>query len=445
MEIDEIEDMVLKFLKKYYPFIIFFILIFILHLFMGKFSDDVVYYGQEFNSIPEYFSWKYNMTARIIVDTTLAIVAKQNMVLWRIVDSLIFLFGVYYAIKLVNDKKSSNIDLLGVLLFLMYPLRDMCTAGWMATSINYLWTFSFGVISFLPIVNFYRNEKTSNLMYVICTLCLIFAVNHEQVCVFIFGLNALILLCSILYKKKINKFNIFSIIVSIISFVNIIVNPGTLSRYAWEVPLRYPEFTSFGVIEKLYLGIVPTINILLSNFLIIAVFFIILNIYFSLKTKNDYLKIFAYINIGLILLFTFLQPILILVFPLMANVFAIFQLQALPNLMSREAIIALLISLYFIFTSMILLFKAFDNNIFYPGLFFVGFMSRLMMGFSPTVFFSTTRTAILFYMTLIMLTLMIINRLYDEKWINEKQDNILKAAFILLALFNYLNLFISIV
>ena len=57
-------------------------------------------------------------------------------------------------VKVINK----YITLIGVSLFLMYPFFDMAGAGWIATTLNYLWCFVFAMISFIPLINEIKSE-----------------------------------------------------------------------------------------------------------------------------------------------------------------------------------------------------------------------------------------------------------------------------------------------
>lgn len=428
-------------LKKYYPYIIFFALMLFLHLFANIYRDDTAYsLALTERSMMDFLIFRYNTwTSRILIDGVIAILTRQNIIIWAILNSLLYTVSSYYVIKLVNKRKIENIVILGLLLFLIYPFLDMSTAGWIATTVNYLWPFSLGVISFLPMINKSNNEETSKLGYLIAIIALIFATNHEQSCLLILGIHALYLFNSIINKQKISKFNLFALAISIFGLVFFLTCPGVPLRVAEAIPEWYPDFPKLGILQKIYLGTIPTISVLLENKVVILLFYGLLNICAILKTKNKYLKIFAGANIGLILCLTVLKELLFVILPGLEKPFLVFVMHSVPNMTERPVIVVIVISAYLILSSCYILYRIFDRNLFPPILFLAGFMSRFMLGFSPTVFASSTRTALYFYMILIMLTLMIIKKLYDENRIDERWEIIITATFVVLAAFNYFN------
>ena len=68
-------------------------------------------------------------------------------------------------------------------------------------------------------------------------------------------------------------------------------------------------------------------------------------------------------------------------------------------------------------------------------------MSRLAVGFSPTIFASGSRTAFYFYITIITVILMLIKKLCDENTINKTLEKRITIIFAILGLFTYITVF----
>lgn len=444
------KNSVIAYVEKYSPYILFFILIFVLHIliqaFIGIGHDDLHY--QQFltkYSLSEFIITRYNTWSyRVIIDVIVSLLSRQNMILWSLLDTTFYTAGAYYIIKIINRNSDKQIAFIGILLFLSFPFLDVGQTGWIATTANYLWTFALGVVSFIPLINKSYNENTSPAGYLIAIVALIFATNQEQCCLLILGFHILYLIHCYINKVKIHKYSIFAIIISIIALLLFIKCPGTSSRFTAELA-RYPNFVNFGILQKIYLGTIPTINILLENKIVITIFYTLLSLGTLLKSKNKYIKYISVFNIGFILSLTIFKPLLLGVFPEMSNIFNVFALKAIPSnmMLNRPVLIAILITIYLLVSCCLMLYKTFDKNIFPTLIFIAGFASRLMMGFSPTIFASSTRTTTYFYMLMIMLTLMLIKRLYDEHWFNENEKVILTGFILLLAVLNYLNIFIQ--
>ena len=451
-----------NFIIKYYPFILFFVLMLVMHLVMGVNGDDIKYAKVLSNqTLVDYINYRYhNWSSRLVIESILVVLVRQNMIIWEILDCVLYTFAVYYAIKLFNHKDSKHIAFLGVLLFLMYPFHEMASAGWMATTLNYLWCFALAMISSIPLINLAYGKKTNVLVYVISILALIFAVNQEQSCALIFGLNFIFLANNLLKKEKLNKYNIFVVLVSFASLIFILTCPGNSIRYATEVSYWYPQFADYGILEKIYLGIIPTFALLLEEKIIFPLFYLILTLATLTKVENKYLKYILYLNIFFILFLVVFKTLLdISTLGIALNSATLSHLTApfgtivdlIPPLknalivMSYETIsdinvLTIVIALYLLIGSCLMLVKVFDG---FKGLilFMAGFMSKFITAFSPTVFVSGPRTLMFFYFILIMLILMLIVKLFDEDKINAKLDKWMTISFIVLAGLNYFFVF----
>ena len=102
----------------------------------------------------------------------------------------------------------------------------------------------------------------------------------------------------------------FEIIISALSLTMILTSPGNAKRMIVETARYYAEYVNFGIIEKLYLGTIPTVGILLKDKVLFTVFYIILSASALLKTKNKYLKYVLYFNIILILFLVFFKTLI---------------------------------------------------------------------------------------------------------------------------------------
>lgn len=451
-----------RYVGQYYPFLLFFVLMILMHLVMGVNGDDIRYAKVLSNqTLVDYISYRYyNWSSRVLIESILIVLVRQNMILWEIIDCVLYTVGVYYVIRIFNRKNSTHIALLGVLLFLMYPFHEMATAGWMATTLNYLWPFSFAMISAIPLINMSYGKKTSKLVYVISALALIYAVQQEQCCALIFGLNLVYLVRCYLKKEELNRYNIFVILVSFASLIFIFTCPGNSIRYAEELSYWYPQYANYGILEKIYLGFIPTFALLLEEKIIFPLFYLILTVSALLKVENKYWKRFLKLNIVFILFLVVFKTCLdvsilgsaldsatlsSLAAPFGAFVDLIWPLKEALLVMGYETVpeinvLTILIALYLLVSSCWMLVKVFDGYDFLI-LFLAGFMSKFVTGFSPTVFASGPRTLVFFYFILIGIILKLIVRLFDDGNINAKWDRLMTLSFIVLAVVNYVLVF----
>lgn len=472
MRINEEKFDLSQFLKDNYPIIGFFLLMLALHAVMGFLGDDEGYskilsnYPLLVFIVDRYNEW----SSRVIIDGLLTILSREFIV-WKILDTIIYTLGVYLLISFINEDNNRNITLFGVLLFLMYPFFDMAGAGWVSTTLNYSWCFAFAMISFIPLVNELKGRKTNILIYIVAVLSLIYAVNQEQSCLLILAINGLYLIYCLIKKQEISKFNVFIVIVSAISLVMILMCPGNAERTIVETGRYYAEYANFGILEKLYLGTIPTVGILLKDKVLFTVFYILASICALLKTENRYLRCALYFNMILILILVLFKTLIDVssipqylniglmhkpivesmlsaaksitsCMPMMNDAIGLFGHKGIPETFTASAVLTVLISIYLILSSCWMIFRSFGKKWLFPLILFIaGFMSRLAVGFSPTIFESGSRTAFFFYIAIIAVALMLIKKLYDENCINEVWEKRMKIIFAVLGLFTYIAVF----
>lgn len=462
--------------KKYSPLIIFVGLMLLLHLIMG-FNGDDIKYAKILNNqtLIDYVSFRYyNWSSRLIIDSVLAVLARQNMIIWKILDIIIYTFGVYYIIKLVNKNYSKKITYLGILLVLMYPFYEMASAGWISTTLNYSWCLAFGMISFIPLIYESQGEKINKYVYIISFLALLYATNQEQSSALIFGFNLLYLLYSMINNKKINKFNLLATIIAAGSLIFVFTCPGCSIRFAHEVSYWYPEFTNFTILQKSYLGLTTTFGNLIEQKIIFPLFYIILSVCAIMSSKNKFFKYFCYFNIFLVLFITIFNtfidisiletslkslggvpnvikssPLMMVpqifkqivnAVPFITDTLKLFTYEGLPKI-GINSISIVIISLYFLISSCIMLVRAFPKNLLPLFIFLGGFVSRFIVGFSPVIFPSGARVTIFLYFALITITLMLIKKLYDENMIPSRWQFILEKTLLIIATLNFLIVF----
>ena len=123
-----------------------------------------------------YFSW----TSRLIIETILLVLLRLPSIIWIVLDSLMFVLSYYSMIKILNSQKSLRINLVLFILFITFPFSFFGSAGWYATTLNYVWPLGFGLYSLSYIQPLYNEEKMNILAKVLLILSLVISTNQEQ-------------------------------------------------------------------------------------------------------------------------------------------------------------------------------------------------------------------------------------------------------------------------
>ena len=441
-----------SFFKNYYMFFILFIVVLIFFMKTTKANDDLIY--SEYlvdRNLKQFLIFRYeNWTSRLIIETILVLIcSKVPYTIFCFLSSATYVIMTIILSKIFNKEQNKNINIFLCFLVLLYPLSHLGSAGYMATSVNYLLPLTCLFYSIYVVLQIINSEKISKISYIIAIITTLIACNMEQMCIVYVGYLFFAELYIIINKKS-NKKNWYLILlfaISIIELIFIAKCPGNSNRYNEEIENWYNEYVNYGLTSKIYLGIVPTAKDILNQKIIFTTFTLFLMIYTFYKTKNKSLRALAVIDFSFFLVIGTLKKLTASIFPNTNKIYNIIddtgingQLTDMPNL------ICLAMILFVSFTLIYLLYKVFDNNLIYPLILFGGFVSRLMMGFSPTVFASSSRTSIILYFSALVLSLIIYRELYNSKDIkNRNVIECLNYLVIVLALGQYLDEIFSLI
>lgn len=398
-----------------YLYLLFFLGVFIIHLFFNFSNDDINYFNTILDkmSLFKFISMRYNTwTSRIIIEAVLVFVSRY-IYLWRFLNSLVILLLVYSINKLCFKKSNiKNISII-ILLFLIYPLLDLTGAGFAACTTNYLWPLTFMLFSFIPYRNNYYKEKVNNKLWPLYILSLIYASNQEQCVCIIFIVSLIMLIFSI--KNKSNwVYPLIVLIVSIISLIFIFICPGNSLRSVIEMNNWYPDYINTNIMDKIYLAIISTTSILISNGIVLWVLSLLLFLIILKIDTKVYNKILAFILLLIIMIVSVFRFINIvfgkkyIIFDYTTKVGDVFDYSFNSFLVLFLCVLLFGVVFYLLYV----IFR--KNSLVYIFIILLGMGTRLIMGFSPTIFVSGRRTAIFLYFSLIIVMIFLIKHFYTK-------------------------------
>lgn len=384
--------------KKSVYYVCLFILVFALHLFMKPGEADDSWFINNYTGNPLSFAYMRYMqwSSRFLIEMVLVVIVSLPLILWKVLDTLMIVLLFYSGNKLLNVK-DRKILIFEIFLIMILPWKVFGETGWIATTLNYTWPITLGFYGFSILLE----EKTNFLKQIISFFCIIFACNQEQMfCVML----AFIIICFCIrtFQKKNNKVFLIPFIICILMGVLHIICPGNSMRQISEMQTWYPAYQNFDVLDKISIGIISTVTAILFDFRIIYIAFIgmlILYIkYLPLNKKLSYIIQFILVCFIFINIYPFDSTQLMFYSKAQESIVITFMNFVLPVLL-----FSLLISIV-----IYLILKTKNKyNYMFVLLFLSGICSRLILGFSPTVYASGKRTVIYFYIVCYLLTIFI--------------------------------------
>lgn len=361
-------------------------------------------------SLPGYVLWRFEeWTSRWLIEGVLYCLAYLPFVVWQLLDSLVILLGIYALACILGRKCTPYFCIIVILVLGLIPIENLSSAGWMATCVNYVWPCMLGLFCFVPIADRFRGEQTKEPIWLLCLrgLAGLFAASQEQVAALLFGFLVVYAVFAFVKGKKLFLYGIVLKGIVVFQLVVALLGPGNANRNAQEIAAWFPEFAGASLIEKLSMGFISTTAYYIGGvgkqLLLIAFFGILL---FALKTSEKGRKWFLPFFLVWICL-------LIAGYPLRSSGMEISfggytpYYELLTNIYTQphglcgyevfwiavEGIIGLLVLLVWCFGIYLVCGKTrrCGMNIL---LLMAGVLSRLIMGFSPTIYASGFRTAI---------------------------------------------------
>ena len=287
-------------IKKYTPWIITFLYGIIVSFTKSPFIGDAeAFLSLKGNYISILIMRYHQWTSRVIIEGILLFVLKNfNGILLSIINLLMIII-LYISLKnIFNKKKEIYINYIIVGLIILYTYSDMVSAGWSASTVNYLWPLVLCIFSFIPIISIIKKENKSNKILFLTIPALLFSTNQEQCAALAFGFSLLFLIYYYLKNKKINYTILIYTLISLLGIIFALTAPGNIIRLDSELCTWFKDYNKLGIIDKIFLSLNNTFDILLCRINYIGIVFYSTLTYYHIKNKN---KLYTIISIILTL------------------------------------------------------------------------------------------------------------------------------------------------
>lgn len=412
------KDKILKFYNENKIFIIFFVIAFAIHIFLPlNWADDAVFLKKTADKDILTF---LKGSARPFTDG-LTYIFTRNQWLWRILNPCVLTTLIWAIDK--NASGSSNKTYTKIIsIFAIFPTMVLVDAGFVATTVNYLWPVTFGILNFIPYFNAFNGKITNKFFLVFLIPLLVYSTNMQQMCAVML---ACFLVLNIFFAIK-KKYKFYFLLQFIITFSGTISSlllnfTGDNSRILRETNRYFPEFAHLNIFEKIELGFSSTFYCMTMEVRQAFVGFMIFSVFlaavaFKIK-KSTFTKALSLIPIIFSSLFgtysffsNFKLPVLEKLKGELNNFGlekASYSFEIIPDIL----FIILAIILVYIICSLVN--KKIDRII-SVFLFILGLGSRMIMGFSPTVWASGYRTYCIMFITFIYIAIIILSNYKKE-------------------------------
>jgi hypothetical protein len=409
------------------PGVVLLVLMGYLHAKLNIIADD----GFNITALPAqsftaWFTDQYlNWTPRWIIDS-LKWVLYHAFWSFRLLGTVMYLVWFVFMAKVFALDRTHTGAWITMLAVLIFPFRTMATAGYLATSISYVWPIALGLVAGYGITKALQRERIRWWQWVIYLAALLYAINQELVNVFMIGLLVFLIAYVAWVQRRVSWLLVVMLGLSIAQLVYVFTSPGEATRHADETMTFYPDFDTTSIFQRLQLGFFPMASAIMGNqnrTVLAAVLVLCAAVW--MRHRDWFYRAVAAV------------PVAVMVFVGYSRIIESFaaidmsRLTAWGALWGRDSMIRVanydtlrdyvplvIFGIAFLCIGLAA-YLVFDDR---PALgwlaaaiLFLGFLTRIAMGFTPTAIGSGTRSFAFFYFALLAVLGLAANRMVHER------------------------------
>lgn len=420
---------------KYIPFLIFLIILLCYHWKLAVVTADYPTFQTIVSKHPllsltknGFLSYRYaTWSSRSLIEFNVGVLVSVPTEIWRILDSVIFAaIAVLLSKLLANNNESpffyNCLACLFVGLFILTFSKILESAGWLATTTNYIWPICFILIHFYLLKEFiFKNKDISKfkrtIIYLILIITLLEAISSEQLLVMVGGAYLFTIVYCLYKKIEIPKLIYLFIIIILFNFIYDFCCPGNINRVKVVTKLGFPDYANFNIINKLDVGINYFLSwILMAKDLFSVIFLALIGFYTYLISNKKKITIITLIPCLAVLFFASLR------FANFTTVYSYFDLTNLKHgLLSLGFIRMLSCGVMYLIITLIPLYSIYliykDNKklgYFIFVLLILGFGSVIISGFTPSLT-SDGRIYLNYLFVMIILDYLLVDKILEFK------------------------------
>lgn len=393
--------------NAYFPFFILFLVYFSLHFLMAfDYHDDPQYMkmAQSNSLIPYLVNLYMGWTSRLaIFFANWYLLGHLPAFVWRILNPAMFVgIGILISL-LITSKPTMKLNWIITFFLFSYSFIDMRSAGWVTTSVNYVWVAFFALLAIFIAQRHLAGHRVHPLINGLGILAALYASNQEQMAV-VMLLYFLVVSALALHRKRLHWFLPVGIFVTVANIFFALRSPGNAIRQSVEFRW-FVDFDMLSIIDKLEIGFSATMERLVFRpDLLFALFCLTLAIVVIRRYPSWVHRILALLPFFIVFYFGFLVRAN---FPFLQGIQYLITdkgyitLENFTQIRSYLPFLVIGIAMVMVLSLVLSVFRE-RKGLLAGGILLLGFISRLVMGFSQTVWASSSRTMMFLYLAFIL-------------------------------------------
>lgn len=404
-------------------YLVYAIFFFWRHYHLTYVGDDLIMGpGVDTYSLWENFVWHWDYNGRIVTDVFANIWYRfPSMMWWKVFDTGVYVIFAMLMTHIFTKNKWYHV-LVVCMLILVFPFDYMMSAGWIATTANYLYPFVGALVLVRMIKYVLEDQKIPVSMYIAVALSIIYTTNQDQTAVALLAGLVIYLVYLRITKaeQRLQKTTLGLFLSSLAMYIAYFLLPGHLGRMSSdstdEMDLWFPEYVDWTFGDKVFHGYTSTVANLFYNDVLVFTLFAGLLLIISLRQKNP-LKIV----VGCV---PFLGVALSHYMDRGQFIYYFERSIGMPELMPIGVFsfpfILSIIMIICIFAAVWMNVNKLENKLLITLLLILGAGTREMMGFTATIYASSYRTFTFFLYAIIICCIILFNEMEED----EKHKNL---------------------
>lgn len=425
--------------EKSYGIVVFIAVIIVYHLLMREYIGDSVEFFSKFlenNTLRSVLHERYlTWTSRVIIEIPLILLShNMHIIVWKVCDIAVWIALAWSLMYLTHHKNDGMV--LG--LILVYPVIEMASAGWMPTTINYLWPLTAGCIALVSLDKMYFGKKIYLCEAIGYLAFELFATNFETVGVMYGCILVWYAVHFCIDRRPKIKEIVFWLLQTLIAAGNVLFAltcPGNSARKQSNISYYIKDYVQWTKIDKFIMGVDTTMQGAVGSNILFLTFVLVLGIVCCYVLNNTFCKVMSGTLMTFVATRTIFKPIMAVYFPTYNDIFDAGTKVDATNYYRFSLYFPFII--YIVLSCMVVLILLnvaanIRDGVKYAVVFVSGVLTRITMGFSPTIYASSNRTYIFWDFAILFLTVAIVIDNKEKIAGNCKMYSILKYSFLCL-------------
>lgn len=404
--------------SAWFPYALLFVLLLVWHSRINGSGDDLYFASAlegEGRSMAGFLADRYQTwSSRLLIEGVL-VCMTQWIWLWRVLNSLVLTGIAALCARLAGGEKDTVLGWGLCAMVLLIPFDVLNEAGWIATPVNYTWPAFCALVALLPMKRALCGERLPIWEAVLAVPALLFAANQEQFCAALLALLAAGIIRSIYIHKQIPWLCALELLLCAAMLIAIALCPGNKMRFEVETGEWFPTFGELTFAVKAEMGFSSTgFGLVMQKNAMFFGFSLLLAVPVWLKRKDFMARVISAFPAASSLMLGFFPQTLEVVLPRITHLRnALGKTGTGATILSPGTLMPDLLLLVVFLCVVYSLFAglgAQDGRTMLYAL-CVGLATRLVMGFTPTIWGSGNRTFIPLYTVMMGIAAVVLRRI----------------------------------